>query len=91
MSLAQGKKRYSLTFNGETLDALRSYMKEHNAPHTLLSDLFNDFLEDVWKTVQSLEAAQQRKGSEVGLGEIFSALGEILTDRDSEQLKLKGR
>lgn len=83
-----GKKRYSLTLTETTINRLHSYLGKNHAPKSMLSTMVDELLLDVVKTFDELEAAQQRKGSSIGLGDLFSTIGKIMSDKDNEQGKL---
>lgn len=82
-----GKRRYALTLTEKTVNSIHSYMGQKHAPKSMLSAIVDDFLADLLKTVEELEMAQQRKGEEVGLGDLLTIMGGIMTDK-KEQGKL---
>jgi hypothetical protein len=81
----EGKKRYYLTLTKTTVDRMQAYLSKNHAPKSMLSTMVDELILDVLKTFDELEAAQQRKGSTLGTGDLFSAIGKIMTERDSDQ------
>lgn len=86
--IPEGKKRYSLTLTETTVDRMHDYLRKNKAPRSMLSTMVDELILDVLKTFDELEAAQQRKGSTLGTGDLFSAIGKIMTERDEDQKKL---
>lgn len=83
-----GKKRYTLTLTENTMQRMQAYMKKNHAPLNMISTMVDELILDVLKTFDELEAAQQRKGGTVGMGDLFTTIGKIMTDKDQEQQKL---
>lgn len=86
--IPEGKKRYFLTLTETTVDRLQEYFRKSRAPKSMLSSMVDELILDVLKTFDELEAAQQRKGGTLGVGDLFSTIGKIMTDKDSKQEKL---
>lgn len=83
-----GKKRYTLTLTETTVNRFHAYLGKNHAPKSMMSTMVDELILDVLKTFDELEAAQQRKGSSVGIGDLFSTIGKIMTDKDEDQGKL---
>jgi hypothetical protein len=83
-----GKKRYTLTLTETTVNRMHAYLGKNHAPKSMLSTMVDELILDVLKTFDELEAAQARKGSPVEVGDFFSAIGKIMTERDEDQKKL---
>jgi hypothetical protein len=86
--IPEGKKRYTLTLTEETMNRMHSYLGKNHAPKSMLSSLVDEFLSDTLRTVDELDKAQRRKGESVGLGDLFTVIGNIMTDKEREQRKL---
>jgi hypothetical protein len=50
--------------------------------------MLDEQLASILRTVQELEAVQERTGQPVGLGDVLTVVGKIMTDADSKQGKL---
>jgi hypothetical protein len=83
-----GKKRYCLTLTETTINRMHEYFRKNHAPKSMLSSMVDELILDVLKTFDELEAAQQRQGGSLGIGDLFSTIGKIMTEKDSEQGKL---
>lgn len=89
VGIPAGKKRYTLTLTETTVNRMHAYLGKNHAPKSMLSTMVDELILDVLKTFDELEAAQQRKGSTLGAGDLFSAIGKIMTERDEDnQFKL---
>lgn len=88
VSIPEGKKRYTITLTEETMTRMHDYMKSKNAPKNMLSGLIDEFLTDVMQTIDELEAAQQRKGDSVGLGQLLQTVGGVISRREDKQGRL---
>lgn len=86
--IPEGKKRYTLTLTETTVDRMHAYFRKNHAPKSMLSSMVDELILDVLKTFDELEAAQLRKGSTVGIGDLFSTIGKIMTEKDDDQKKL---
>ena len=82
-----GKKRYTLTLTETTMNRMHSYLGRNHAPKSMISTLVDGFLEDTLETIAGLERAQKLSGGEIGMGELFTVMGKIMTDKN-EQGKL---
>jgi hypothetical protein len=83
-----GKKRYTLTLTETTMNRMHAYLGKNHAPKSMLSTMVDELLLDILKTFDELEAAQARKGAPVEIGDFFSAVGKVMTERDEQQRKL---
>jgi hypothetical protein len=86
--IPEGKKRYSLTLTETTMNRMHAYLSKNHAPKSMLSTMVDELILDVLKTFDELEAAQQKKGSSIGSGELFSVIGKIMTEKENEQRSL---
>ena len=86
--IPKGKKRYALTLTEDTMNRMHAYIAKNNAPKSMISTMVDELILDVLKTFDSLELAQQRKGSTLGIGDLFTSIGKIMTEKDEEQKKL---
>lgn len=86
--IPEGKKRYTLTLTETTMNRMHAYVGKNHAPKSLISSMVDELLLDVLKTFDELEQAQKRKGGGLGMGDLFSAVGKIMTEKDNEQVKL---
>lgn len=77
-----GKKRYMITINEEKMERLKAYLKSKGAPSTMISTLVDDFIGDILSTLDKLEMAHQEKGRVPGLGDLFTVIGEIMTEKE---------
>lgn len=83
-----GKKRYTLTLTEKNMEGFQAYLKSKNAPRSLLSGVIDEFLGNLCQTMQQLEAAQQRKGEVLGLGELLTIMGGVMTETSDKQGRL---
>jgi len=83
-----GKKRYTLTLTESTVNRMHAYFGKNHAPKSMLSTMVDELILDVLKTFDELEAAQQRKGTTASVGDLFSTIGKIMTDKEDKQEKL---
>lgn len=86
--IPEGKKRYTLTLTETTVTGLHSWFAKTGAPKSMLSTMVDELMLDVLKTFAELEAAQKRKGSPVEVGDLFSVIGKLMTEKDEDQRKL---
>lgn len=86
--IPEGKKRYTVTLTEETMVRMKAYIRKNNAPPSLISTMIDELLLDVLKTFDELEAAQQRQGGKLGIADLFSTIGKIMTDKEDKQAKL---
>lgn len=85
--LPPGKKRYCFTLTETTMKRMHAYIERNHAPKSMISSMIDELILDVLKTFDELEAAQQRQGGTIGVGNLFSTIGKIMTEKD-EQGKL---
>jgi len=85
-SLDIGKRRYSLTLTEEKMAWLHNYLRAKHAPKGIISEMVDEYLADIVKTFQELEAAQQRKGKEPSLGDVLSVIGNIMVEKEQREL-----
>lgn len=90
-NIPAGKKRYMITLNEEKMERLKLYLKGKGAPSTMISTLVDDFIGDILKTLDELETAQQEKGKIPGLGDLFTIIGGIMTEKENETDEKKGK
>lgn len=86
--IPEGKKRYCLTLTETTMNRMHAYLGKNHAPKSMVSTMVDELLLDVLKTFDELEAAQQRQGGTLSVGNLFETIGKILTDKDDNQGKL---
>jgi hypothetical protein len=86
--IPQGKKRYTFTLTETTMNRMHAIFGRNHAPKSVLSGMIDDFLLDTVKTIEELSVAQKRKGQEITLGDLFTVMGTIMTDKETEQRKL---
>lgn len=83
--IPEGKRRYTLTLTETTVNRFHAYLVKNHAPKSMMSSMVDELILDVLKTFDSLEAAQQKRGKDsLGPGDLFSAIGKIMTERDEE-------
>lgn len=83
-----GKRRYTLTLTETTVNRFHSYLGKNHAPKSMMSTMVDELIRDVLKTFDELEASQLRKGCTLGTGDLFTAIGKIMSERDDAQKKL---
>lgn len=83
-----GKKRYTLTLTQKNMEGIQAYFEEKNIPRSTVSVMVDELIRDALRTMQELEAAQARQGRPVELGDLFTVMGGIMTDKTDEQKKL---
>jgi hypothetical protein len=86
--IPEGKKRYTVTLTEKTMTDMQAYLRLKKAPLNLVSIMLDEQLASILRTVQELEAVQERTGQPVGLGDVLTVVGKIMTDADSKQGKL---
>ena len=87
VGIPEGKKRYTFTLTEANMNKMHSILGRNHAPKPILSGMIDEFLADTIKTIDDLAAAQKRKGQPVTLGDLFTVMGTIMTDKE-EQGKL---
>lgn len=86
--IPEGKKRYTLTLTESTMNRMHSYLGKNHAPKSMLSSMVDELILDVLNTFDELEAIQQKRGTSVGTGDLFTTIGKIMTEKSEEQRKL---
>jgi hypothetical protein len=86
--IPEGKKRYTLTLTETTMNRMHAYLGKNHAPKSMLSTMVDELILDVLKTFDELEVIQQKRGSSVGAGDMFTVIGKVMTERDEQQRKL---
>lgn len=87
--IPKGKKRYTLTLTETTVNRFHAYLGKNHAPKSMMSTMVDELILDVLKTFDELEAAQQRKGSSIGIGDLFTTIGKVMSERDDQEKLIK--
>jgi hypothetical protein len=86
--IPEGKKRYTVTLTQARMESLQAYFEQNKIPKSMVSNMIDELIADVLRTMQELQEAQKRQGRPVGLGDLLKVMGGIMTDKTDEQVKL---
>lgn len=86
--IPKGKKRYNITLTVTTVNRMHAYLGKNHVPKSFMSSMLDELLLDILKTFDELEASQKRKGAQLGFGDMLSAVGNVIQERESKQEKL---
>lgn len=83
-----GKKRLSITLNTTTINRMHAYLGKIHQPKALMSHIIDEQLTALLDSLESFERMQAQKGSQLGMGDFFSVIGEQLNKLTDEQKTL---
>lgn len=88
LRIPAGKKRYTLTLTTTTMDRMHAFFGKNHVPKSFLSSMVDELLADMLTTWDELEKAQERQGATLGFGDVLSAVGKVIKDRENVQGRL---
>jgi hypothetical protein len=83
-----GKKRYTVTLTQSKMEGIQAYFEKNKIPKSMVSNMLDELIGDVLRTMQELQSAQERQGKPVGIGDLLKVMGGIMTDKTDDQGRL---
>lgn len=78
MTIAKGKKRYSIALTEDTVDRFQGILTRYNQPKGMMGVTIDAVLEGIIETFENLEQGAEGRNGEVTIGDFLKALGGAL-------------